>query len=435
MLSLTPTKARALIGTLPADAARVLLYDWRGLWARPDQLLPPGKEWMLWLIMAGRGWGKSRTGAECVRAWVEAGTCQRVALIARTAADARDVMVEGESGLLAISPPWFRPVYEPSKRRLTWPNGAIGTLYSAEEPEALRGPQHDGAWGDEVAAWKYPEEAWNNLLFGLRLGRNPRIVATTTPRPTRHMRALLADPTTRVTKGRTKENARNLATTFLHQVVGKYEGTRLGRQELDAEMLDDSTGALWVRTAIEDLRLRTVGVDFVRVVVAIDPAVSVNAASNETGIVVAGLGTDGHGYILEDGSGHYSPDQWARRAIGLYDDHGADRVVAEVNNGGDMVGHTIDTVRSNVSFVAVHASRGKRSRAEPIAALYEQGKVHHVGVFPELEDQLCTWDANSGEESPDRLDALVWALTELMLHAAPAQYDSSYDEYLPKGSM
>jgi phage terminase large subunit-like protein len=430
----TPEAARDLILSLPADAIRTLQHDWTGLWARPEQLRPPG-DWILWLILAGRGWGKSRTGAECIRDWIEAGTCGRVALVARTAADARDVMVDGESGLLAISPPWFRPVYEPSKRRLTWPNGAIATTYTAEEPDALRGPQHDGAWCDEIASWKYPEDAYNNLLFGLRLGTNPRIVGTTTPKPTRHMRALIADATTAVTKGKTQENAPNLARTFLRQVVGKYLGTSLGRQELDAEMLEDVAGALWKRDVIDDLR-RRLAPELRRVVVAIDPAVTNKAGSDETGIITVGLGSDGHAYVLEDLSGHYSPDGWGRRAVAAYDRRQADIIVAEVNNGGDMVGHTINTVRSNVHFKAVHASRGKRVRAEPVAALYEQGKVHHVGAFAELEDQLTTWDSSTGEESPDRLDALVWALTELMLlSSAPAEYDPSFDLFLPHSAM
>ena len=424
-----------MISTLPPESVRALSYDWTALWARPEQLPPAGDDWLLWMILAGRGWGKSRTGAECVRHWIESGACRRVALVARTAADVRDVMVDGESGILAISPPWFRPVYEPSKRRLTWPNGAIATTYTAEEPDAMRGPQHDGAWCDELASWKYPQAAYENLLFGLRLGPHPHIVGTTTPRPTRHMRMLLADRTTVVTKGRTRENERNLAPTFLRTVVGKYQGTRLGRQELDAEMLEDVPGALWTRGRIDELAIR-IAPDMLRIVIAIDPAASSNAQSDETGIIVAGIDAAGHGYILEDLSGRYSPDQWASRAVRAYDLWHADRIVAEVNNGGDMVGFTLKTVRSNVSYTAVHASRGKRTRAEPVAALYEQGKVHHVGAFAELEDQLTTWDSSSGDESPDRLDALVWALTDLMLlGSAPPNYDAQYDQYLPKNGM
>ena len=401
----------------PAQA-RALLYDW-SVWARPAQLPPPG-DWRIWLLLAGRGFGKTRTGAELIRARVAASTARRLALVAPTAGDARNVMVEGESGILAISPPWDRPHYEPSKRRLTWPNGAIATLYSADEPERLRGPQHDATWCDELGSWRHPE-AWDMLMFGLRLGTDPRVVVTTTPRPTKLIRALIADPKAVVTHGTTYENRANLAPAFLDQIIRKYEGTRLGRQELDAELLDDVAGALWTRGIIEAVRSSTAP-SLVRVVVAIDPAATSTADADETGIIVAGKDERGQGWVLADSSGRYQPTEWAKTAIAAYRAHHADRVVAEVNHGGEMVEATLRVIDPNVSFAALRASRGKVTRAEPVAALYEQGRVHHVGAFPQLEDQMCGFapagrnevDLRSGG-SPDRVDALVRALTDLML--------------------
>ena len=365
------------------------------------------------MILSGRGWGKTRCGAEWVRSVAASSKTARIALVARTAADVRDVVVEGESGILAISPDRERPTWEPSKRRLTWPNGAIATTYSGEEPDALRGPQHTAAWCDELASWKYAPDAWSNLLFGLRLGERPQVVVTTTPRPIAIIRDLIAQPTTRTTRGRTTDNAANLAPSALAELRRRYSGTRLGRQELEGEILDDSPGALWKREDIDAARVDTAP-DLLRVVVAIDPAVTSGEDADETGILVVGLGANGHGYVLEDGSGRYSPGDWASRAITLYRRHRADRIVAEVNNGGEMVGHTLSTAAANLPYTAVHASRGKRTRAEPIASLYEQHRVHHVGSFPELEDQLCAWDAGDGSKSPDRLDALVWGLSELL---------------------
>ena len=386
-----------------------MLYDWP-FWARPNQL-PPQGDWRVWLLLAGRGFGKSRTGAEWVREQVESGRSRRIALVAPTAADVRDVMIEGESGLLAICPPWNMPVYESSKRRLTWPNGAIATTYSAEEPDRLRGPQHDAAWCDEVAAWRYPE-TWDMLMFGLRLGVDPRCVVTTTPKPIPIVRNLLKSPTTAITRGSTYENRANLAEAFFEQIVAQYEGTRLGRQELYAEVLDDVEGALWTRALIDQHRVK-VAPELKRIVVAIDPAITASDDSDETGIVVAGLGVDNHGYALDDLSLRASPDGWARRAVAAYHARKADRIVAEVNQGGDMVEYTIRTVDPRASIKKVHAARGKQTRAEPIVALYEQGRIHHVGVLPQLEEQMCNWVP--GMDSPDRMDAAVWAFTELML--------------------
>jgi phage terminase large subunit-like protein len=380
--------------------------------------------------MAGRGFGKTRTGAEFVRAEIAAGRARRVALVAPTALDARNVMVEGESGLLAIAPAYDRPLYEPSKHRLTWPNGAIAETFSADEPDRLRGPQHDLAWCDELAAWRHPA-AWDMLLFGLRLGADPHVVVTTTPRPTKLLRALLADPKVAVTRGRTWENRANLAPAFLDQLVKRYEGTRLGRQELDGELLDDLPGALWTHGVIDAARLAAAPGELARIVVAIDPAVSAGDGADETGIIVAGRDSRGRGYVLADASGHMTSAEWARAAISAYRAHSADRIVGEINNGGDLVEATLRVVDPAVAFRAVHASRGKAARAEPVAALYEQGRVHHIGAFPALEDQMCAltldFDGAASGWSPDRVDALVWALTDLFID--PPGGDGIFDLY------
>lgn len=376
--------------------------------ARREQL-PPRDPWSIWLVKAGRGWGKTRVGAEWVRSMAQPGA--RIALVGPTAADVRDVMIEGESGLLSVCEPWNRPVYEPSKRRVTWPNGAMATAYSAEEPDRLRGPQHTHAYCDEVAAWARPE-AWDMLMMGLRLGEHPQVVATTTPKNVPIMRAIQGSPGVIVTRGRTLDNAGNLAPSFLTGLMARYEGTRLGRQELEGEDLDDNPDALWQREGLDACRVREAP-ELVRVVVAIDPAATSKDSSDETGIVVAGLGADGRGYVLADRSGRFKPDAWARRAVEAYHEWQADRIIAEGNQGGEMVEHVLGTVERGLPIRVVHATRGKVTRAEPIAALYEQGRVSHVGSLPQLEDQLCTWTPGAG--SPDRLDALVWALTELML--------------------
>ncbi len=420
-MPLNPAEASQLIAEiddapLPDDEACAVLDDW-SVWARASQL-PPAGAWRIWLLLAGRGFGKTRSGAEWVREQAESGAAQRIALVAPTARDARLVMVEGESGFLAIAPDAMRPVFEPSKRLLTWPNGAIATLFSADEPDRLRGPQFDAAWCDELAAWRYPA-AWDMLMMALRLGENPRAVVTTTPKPVKLIRALLASPDCAVTRGGTRENANNLAPGFLAAILKQYEGTRLGRQELDAELLEDMPGALWSRDRIERARADEAPV-LRRVVVAIDPAVSSGEDADETGIVVAALGQDSHGNVLDDLSGRFSPHDWASRALDAYRAHRADRIVAEVNNGGAMVEATLRVLDAGVSYKPVHASRGKLARAEPVAALYEQGRIHHVGAFPALEDQMCAFTGGplSHLASPDRVDALVWALSELMLHSA-----------------
>lgn len=336
-----------------------------------------------------------------------------MALIAPTSKDVRDVMIEGQSGLLNICPPWNRPRWEASKGHLTWPNGALGFTYSADEPERLRGPQHDAGWCDEACAWRRPE-AWDMYMLGLRLGSDPKTVVTTTPRPVKLVRELLAAKTTAVTRGSTYDNRSNLADAFYSDIIRKYEGTRMGRQELLAEVLDDVPGALWTRARL-DANRREKAPDLVRVVIGVDPAGSVSEDADETGIVVAGRGVDGHGYTLADLSCRLSPEGWGRRVVNAFWHHKADRVVAEANFGGDMVASVIRTIDARVPVHLVHASRGKAIRAEPVAAMDEQARDHHVGALPELEDQMCNFAPGRFDGSPDRMDAKVWAYTELFL--------------------
>jgi phage terminase large subunit-like protein len=392
--------------------------------ARPNQLPPAGDNWFIWLLLAGRGFGKTRTLSEFVIERVNAGAAKRVALAAATAADARDVITEGPSGILACAPAWHRPTYEPSKRRLTWPNGAIGTLYSADEPERLRGPQHDLAAIDELGSWRRPE-AWDNLMFGLRLGERPRCAVATTPRPTRLIRDLIAREggDVVVTRGTSYENRANLAPEFISQIIRRYEGTRLGRQELLAELLTDTPGALWTRDRIEAQR-RSQAPVLQRVVVAIDPSGSGDEEADETGIVGCGVDETGNGWVLAELSGQCHPTEWARRAVTLYRDLKADRIVAEVNYGGAMVEAVIRAIEPNIPFRAVTASRGKVARAEPVSALYEQGRVFHLGAFDALEDQMTAFTSNFDRSkagfSPGRVDALVWGLTDLMIEPMPS---------------
>jgi len=409
---LSPEDRAAFLADLSELEAAHLLHDWR-FWARPEQLAPE-IPWETWLVLAGRGFGKTRTGAEWVRAEAESGRRRRIALVGPTLRDVKKTMVEGEAGVIPISPPWFRPLFVKSELRLVWPNGVIADLYSAERPDRLRGPNHDAAWADELAAWKHLEETWDNLELTLRAGSDPKRVVTTTPKPRQGLKRLISDSTTIVTRGSTQANADNLAKGYVTRLERRYAGTRLGRQELDAEMLEDAEGALWNLKRLDTLRV-AVPPDLKRVVVAIDPAVSTGSRSAETGIVVAGLGEDGIGYVLKDLSGRHRPEEWAERAIAAFRAHRCDRVVGEVNNGGDLVEATLRAVDPKIPFRAVSASRGKRIRAEPIAALYEQGRVRHVGSLPKLEDQMVSWAPGEDSGSPDRVDALVWALTELML--------------------
>ena len=383
-------------------------FDW-GRHARPNQKIPEGDDWYIWLILAGRGFGKTRTGAETVRQWIKRYPFTN--LIGATSDDARTIMVEGESGILAVCPRGERPEYKAHKRELHWPNGAKSLIFSADEPERLRGKQHMKLWADELAAWRYPD-SWDQAMFGLRLGNNPQAVVTTTPRPTKIIREIAASESTRISTGTTYDNRSNLAPAFFNKIITKYEGTRLGRQELNAEILGDNPNALWSRDQIDLTRINYLP-ELKRIVVAIDPAVTSNENSDLSGIVVCGRGFDDHGYVLDDLSLIASPDAWATKAILGYRQWTADRIVAEVNNGGDLVESVIRTVDPNVPYKAVRASRGKTIRAEPVAAMYEQGKMHHVGAFPELEDEMCDFDPLTALKSPDRMDAMVWGMTEL----------------------
>lgn len=408
-----------------ATLGRRARAKWLAL-ARPEQVTPMG-DWEVWLILAGRGWGKTRTGAEDITHFALTNPGVRIALVGPTDDDVRKIMVEGRSGLLNIGDDATRPTYEPSKDLVTWPNGSLAFCYSAEEPERLRGPEHHRAWCDEIGAWgKKAQATWDNLTFGLRLpGVVPQIVATTTPRPTPLIRELRASPATHLTVGRTDDNAANLAPSVLAKWRNKYGGTRLGRQELDGELLEDVPGALWNKAMIDATLMEGPLPGMKRVVIAVDPSGSDGQTGDSQGIVAAGLGYDGRGYVLEDGSDRLSPEGWAQKVVELYDRHRADRVVAERNYGGDMVAAVLRGSAPNLPVTMVTASRGKALRAEPVAALYEQGKISHAEPFPELEDQmgLMTRRGFAGAGSPDRLDALVWAFFDLMLGDEDEEFD------------
>ena len=410
------------------EGAALLEHDWDML-ARPSQRAPAG-DWRFWLLMAGRGYGKTRAGAEWVRARAEEEPGARIALVGATLGEARRVMVEGPSGLMAICPGWKRPVYAPALRRLMWPNGSQALLYGAAEPDSLRGAQFTHGWADEIGKWPFGTEAWDNLDMALRLGARPCAVATTTPRPVPLVRRLVeqvALGTVALTQGRTAENRAHLGAGFIAAMERSYGGTRLGRQELDGELIEDVAGALWTRDLIERCRVAHVpghgrrGALLGRVVVAVDPPASVGG--DACGIVVAGLGGDGRAFVVADASVEgLSPEGWARAVASAAATYGADRVVAEANNGGAMVESVLRAAEAGLPVKLVHASRGKSARAEPVAALYEAGRVAHRGAFPALEDQMCGLVAGGGYagpgRSPDRADALVWALTELMLGKA-----------------
>jgi predicted phage terminase large subunit-like protein len=431
---------------LTPEMTHVLEYDWE-FWGRPNQQEPPGN-WSVWLAMAGRGFGKTRMGSEWVRSMMcgssplTGGRVRHMALVAETAADARDVMVQSQGGILKCHPPEFRPVYKPSLRKLEWPNGAVAHTYSADDPEQLRGPEHEAAWSDELAKWQYAQETWDMLQFGLRVGDNPRQLVTTTPRPIPVVRELLENKDTFVTRGSTYDNYHNLSAKFLAKMKEKYEGTRLGRQELHAEVLDDVPGAMWTRRMLEMRSAsnpkgagmtKSEGLpDMRRVVVGVDPSGTHGEidmrrkearggdhefeVGDDVGIVCAGLGDDGMIYVLDDATINLGPEGWARRVVDTYRRHDADMIVGEANFGGAMVEHTIRTIDKRVPYRPVHASRGKAVRAEPVAALYEQGRVRHVGSMAKLEDQMIymTQRGYEGAGSPDRLDAMVWAITDLV---------------------
>ena len=410
---------RTISRNLYEPEAMELKYAW-SLHARDSQL-PPEGDWDTWLILAGRGFGKTRTGAEWVRAQVQDRQAGRIALVARTLPEAQSIMIEGESGLLNVCPHWHKPIYEPSKRKLTWPNGAFALAFSSHEPDQLRGPQFDAAWCDELASWEYSAQTWDNLNFALRLGRHPRSVVTTTPKPIELIRSLPNGPGVHVTRGSTFDNKDNLAPAFFNGIIEQYDGTRIGQQEIYAELMDEDEDALWKREWIEKARLGS-HPPISRIVVAIDPAMSTKPTSSETGIVVVGADMRRkEAYVLADESGRLTPNSWALRAIHLYDKFNATRIVVEDNAGGQMAESTIkNAVERTLPVKTVRARRGKYVRAEPVASLYEQGRVHHVGRFPDLEDQMCTWTPDLGpSHSPDRADALVHAVTDLILDRNP----------------
>ena len=429
LASATPEMVDEFLKGLGDEALMALPWLFE-FWALPHQL-PPEGAWKSWVIMGGRGAGKTRAGAEWVRAQVEGarpldpGRARRVALLGETVDQVREVMVFGESGIVACSPPDRRPVWEATRKRLVWPNGAVAEVYSAFSPDSLRGPQFDAAWADELAKWPKAEEAWDMLQFALRLGEHPQQVVTTTPQNIPVLKAILKNPSTVLTQAPTEANRAYLAASFLEEVRARYSGTRLGRQELDGVLLEDVEGALWSTAALEAGRVEAPG-KMSRIVVAVDPPVTGHKGSDECGIVVVGAATEGppsewRAWVLEDASvSAASPDAWARAAVAAMERHGADRLVAEVNQGGQLVESVVRQVDPTVAYRAVHASRGKVARAEPVAALYEQGRVHHLRGLGALEDQMCRMTARGydGKGSPDRVDALVWALTELIVEPA-----------------
>jgi len=426
LASATPEEVDEFLGGLSQNALLVLPWLFE-FWAQPHQLAPRG-DWKTWVIMGGRGAGKTRAGAEWVRAQVEGaapgdpGRCKRVALLGETIDQVREVMVLGESGIVACSPPDRRPVWHAGRAQLHWPNGAVAQVLSAYDPEAMRGPQFDAAWADELGKWKKGAEAWDQLQFALRLGKNPQAVVTTTPRNVGVLKAILKNPSTVITHAPTEANRAYLAESFLTEVQARYGGTRLGRQELEGVLVEEEEGALWTAKLLEAVRVDDVPA-FSRVVVAVDPPVTSHKKSDECGIIVVGADTRGdpkdwRAVVLEDASVKgASPEGWARAALAAMERHGADRLVAEVNQGGDLVEQMVRMIDPLVAYRGVHATRSKMLRAEPVAALYEQGRVAHVRGLQALEEQMCRMTAQGwkGTGSPDRLDALVWALTDLMI--------------------
>jgi phage terminase large subunit-like protein len=427
LASATQEEVDEFLGSLDENALLALPWVFE-FWALPHQL-PPRGEWKTWVIMGGRGAGKTRAGSEWVRAQVEGarpeqpGAASRVALVGETVDQVREVMIFGESGIMACSPPDRRPEWQATRQRLLWPNGAVAQVFSAHEPEAMRGPQFDAAWADELGKWKQGAEAWDQLQFALRLGKNPRQVVTTTPRNVSVLKAMLKNPSTVLTHAPTEANRAHLAESFLTEVRARFGGTRLGRQELEGMLVEDVEGALWTAAMLERARVDEVPV-FSRIVVAVDPPVTSTKQSDECGIVVVGADTRGdpkdwRAVVLEDASVKgATPEGWARAALAAMERHGADRMVAEVNQGGDLVERVVRMLDPQVPFRAVHATRSKMLRAEPVAALYEQGRVGHLRGLQALEEQMCQMAATGwkGRGSPDRLDALVWALTELMVN-------------------
>lgn len=433
-----PDKKKIIDGLTDEQAIGI---DWWMLeYARDKQIEPLG-DWYIWLILTGRGWGKSRTGAEWVIRRARAGHYP-IGLVGQTKADARDVMVEaGPASIMKISPPDFIPEYQPSKRRIVWPDGGMGHIYSGDEPDQLRGPQHATIWADELAKFKYPEKTWDNVELGLRVGKDPRAIITTTPKPTPIIKALVKDEDVHLTTGSSYENKINLSRRFINRVIKKYEGTNLGRQEIHGEILGEIEGALWSREDIEKSRT-TNKPDLFRIGVAVDPP----ATSGECGIIIGGVTWIRdyekqeevlHGFVLEDLTMPGQPSKWAKAVISGYNKFDADVIIGEINQGGDMVENTIRNIDGGkeVNYSSVRATKGKWTRAEPIQALYEQGRIHHVGFFAELEDQLCSWVPGDAK-SPDRLDALVWLFTALILGGTASFRDledlGKVDDYKPR---
>ena len=425
-MALLPEQEREhFLAALTEQERLALEYAW-WYWARKEQLAPPESEdWFVWLCNCGRGWGKTRVGAEWVHRRAMEGDERRwIAVVAKTPGEARDVMIEGPAGIRTIAPSWERPDYEPTKRRLTWPTGARATVYSGAHPDQIRGFSGDTMWADEPASWKYAMETWDNALLGMREAKieKPRVVATTTPRPNRLMKRLLSgdNPWIRTTQGSSYDNFANLSRVYYEAVIKPLEGTTLGQQEIYAKLLSEDPRALWKRGTIAENR-RDKHPTLIRIVVAIDPAGGGDEDNDEVGICVAGLGADGHGYVLEDRSARMTAGEWGQEGVDAYVTHEADRIIGESNFGGDMVEATIKAAATNrrvtVAYKKVHASRGKTRRFEPVAALDEQGRVHHVGVFTEMEDEMVTWVDNQkpAHPSPNRTDARAWAITELML--------------------
>ena len=428
LMRLSPSQANRFIESLaPADVLVVLadFFTFAHRHQRPPTFTPAGVPWTTWLILGGRGAGKTRAGAEWVRSMAEAMAKSpatsngRIALVGETEHDVREVMVEGVSGLLHVHPPCERPVWVPSRRRLEWKSGVVAERFSAEDPESLRGPQFSAAWADEIAKWRHADATFDMLQFGLRLGVRPRQVITTTPRPIALLKRLMADPATVLTRAGTRANAPHLSAAFIDTVFARYGGTRIGRQELDGEIIDQRADALWSRAQIESCRVRAAP-PLHRIVVAVDPPASTTKRADACGLVAAGRAEDGTFYVIADETvSALSPAAWAQKAIALWRRLEADALVVEVNQGGDMVRAVIGAADRTVPVVPVRATRTKWLRAEPVAALYEQGRVKHAGAFPALEDEMCDFglDGLSSGRSPDRLDALVWALTSLSFGA------------------
>jgi phage terminase large subunit-like protein len=416
LLAISPAERAKRMTRLDAEDVDQLYYDW-SLWARPDQRIPNG-DWLYWLILAGRGAGKTRTGAETVRAWARSNS--HVNLIGATRHDAREIMVLGESGLLAICPPEERPRFIRASDRLEWPNGTISQIFSAEEPDRLRGKQHAKLWLDELAAWRDPD-AFDQAMLGLRLGDKPQAVITTTPRPTKFIKQLLESSNALVTKGSTFANAKFLADGFLTQIAARFDGRAIGRQEMYGEIVEEAQGALWTRALIERQRLPkdTPPAEYVEIVIGVDPPARSGAKADECGIIACGRTAGGIIHVLADLSSQgETPGEWSARVTSAYRRFSANRIVAEINNGGEMVTQVLRQNDPNLPVRTVTATRGKFLRAEPIAAAYERGAVFHLGGFEKLEDQLCTltsdFDSRTAGFSPDRADALVWAIADLI---------------------